>query len=152
MPTTELAALIAYRAKRSQASGAFAAVSVALAWPIARGQENPATQLDLPQVVVIGTTPLPGIGLPPEEVPANVQTVPGWQILGSGAVQPAGALTLVLGSASVNDTQGNPFQVDFNFRGFTASPVLGTPMVCGRTRRWATRSTGISSPSMPSPT
>jgi outer membrane receptor protein involved in Fe transport len=126
----ELAALIPNWAKRSHpvlASGAFAAVSLALAWPIARGQENPATQLDLPQVVVIGTTPLPGIGLPPEEVPANVQTVSGSQLRSTRAVQPAGALNLVLGSANVNDTQGNPFQVDLNFRGFTASPVLGTP-------------------------
>ena len=27
-----------------------------------QGQENPATQLDLPRIEVIGTTPLPGIG------------------------------------------------------------------------------------------
>ncbi len=125
MPTAEVAALIPHWAKRSRlapASGAFAAASLAVAWPIARGQENPATQLDLPQVVVIDTTPLPGIGLPPEEVPANVQTVSGSQLLGTGAVQPAGALALVLGSANVNDAQGNPFQVDFK-----SSPSMPSP-------------------------
>jgi outer membrane cobalamin receptor len=97
------------------------------AWTLVHGQDNPATQLDLPQVLVIGTTPLPGIGLPPEEVPANVQTLSQSEIRGTRAVEPAGALNRVLGSANVNDTQGNPFQVDLNFRGFTASSVLGTP-------------------------
>ena len=92
-----------------------------------QGQENPATQLDLPRIEVIGTTPLPGIGLPPEQVPANVQTISADQVSGSRAVDAAGALNRALGSASVNDTQGNPFQTDLNFRGFTASPVLGTP-------------------------
>ena len=30
-------------------------------------------------------------------------------------------------SVTVNAAQGNPFQADINFRGFTASPLLGTP-------------------------
>ena len=32
-----------------------------------------------------------------------------------------------LGSVYVNEIQNNPFQPDVNFRGFTASPLLGTP-------------------------
>ena len=31
------------------------------------------------------------------------------------------------GSVHVNEVQGNPFQPDVNFRGYTASPLLGTP-------------------------
>jgi outer membrane cobalamin receptor len=31
------------------------------------------------------------------------------------------------GSVHVNDNSGNPFQVDINYRGYTASPLLGTP-------------------------
>jgi outer membrane cobalamin receptor len=27
----------------------------------------------------------------------------------------------------VNEVQGNPFQMDVNYRGYTASPLLGTP-------------------------
>jgi hypothetical protein len=27
----------------------------------------------------------------------------------------------------VNEIQGNPFQPDVNYRGYTASPLLGTP-------------------------
>jgi hypothetical protein len=30
-------------------------------------------------------------------------------------------------SAQINDVTGNPFQPDMQYRGFTASPVLGTP-------------------------
>jgi len=100
---------------------------VLLAGAAVQAQENPATQLDMPRIEVIGTTPLPGIGLPPEQVPANVQTITSEQVKGSRAVDVAGVLNRTLGSASVNDTQGNPFQTDLNFRGFTASPVLGTP-------------------------
>ena len=32
-----------------------------------------------------------------------------------------------LGSVHVNEIQSNPFQPDVSFRGFTASPLLGTP-------------------------
>ena len=35
---------------------------------------NPATALELPQVTVIANAPLAGLGLPPEQIPANVQT------------------------------------------------------------------------------
>ena len=106
---------------------ATAALAASSASP-ARGQEvNAATQLDLPSVNVIGTTPLPGIGLPPEQVPANVQTISDDQVRGTRAVDAAGVLNRTLGSATIGDTMGNPFQTDLNFRGFTASPVLGTP-------------------------
>ncbi|HXZ59881.1 MAG TPA: TonB-dependent receptor [Steroidobacteraceae bacterium] len=87
---------------------------------------NPAEALELPTVTVVGTTPLPGLGAPLEEVPANVQ------IYTSGDFSRAHATTtdyLVqnAGSVSSNAAQGNPFQPDIAFRGFTASPLLGTP-------------------------
>ena len=107
------------------ASAAALFLATAPAW--AQAQQNPATELDLPRVEVIGTTPLPGIGLPPEEVPANVQALSADQIRATRAVDAAGAISRSLGSANISDTQGNPFQTDLNFRGFTASPVLGTP-------------------------
>jgi hypothetical protein len=31
------------------------------------------------------------------------------------------------GSVNLNEIQGNPFQADLNYRGYTASPLLGTP-------------------------
>ena len=35
---------------------------------------NPATAHELPQIIVIGNAPLPGLGLPLNYVPSNVQT------------------------------------------------------------------------------
>jgi len=86
-----------------------------------------APSLTLPEVAIVGTTPLPGVGLPVEQIPANVQT------LGAAAVQDSGSATLPdvlsqrLASVTVNEIQGNPYQPDVNYRGFTASPLLGTP-------------------------
>lgn len=81
----------------------------------------------LEPVVVIGTTPLLGIGLPIRQVAANVQVVHARQI----EQQHRETLTDYFGknlpSVDVSDAQGNPFQANVNYRGFTASPLLGTP-------------------------
>ena len=81
----------------------------------------------LPSVEVIGTTPLPGLGLARELIPAPVQTATGADIQRSNAVNLADFLNRNLGSVHINDMAGNPFQPDVNYRGFIASPVLGTP-------------------------
>jgi iron complex outermembrane recepter protein len=86
---------------------------------------NTVTQLA--PIVVIGTTPLLGIGTPLTQVPANVQTVHAADI----ALQNRATLTDFfeknLQSVAINEAQGNPWQTDVNYRGFTASPLLGTP-------------------------
>jgi iron complex outermembrane recepter protein len=100
---------------------------LALLSPALAAADNPATELEAPTVEVIGTTPLPGIGTPIEQVPANVQAVIGEQIRKQLAPGLADFLNNNLGSVNVNEGQANPFQPDVNFRGFTASPLLGTP-------------------------
>ena len=90
-------------------------------------KENPAAQLETPTVEIVGTTPLPGIGTPISEVPANVQAVTGAQMQKQESVSVPDYLDRNIGSVSVNESQGNPFQPDVNFRGFTASPLLGVP-------------------------
>ena len=77
-------------------------------------------------VTVIETAPLPGVDLPLEKIPAPVQTA------GSGhrGQRRAGSLAFLnrrLNGVYVNEMQGNPFQPDVNYRGYTASPLLGTP-------------------------
>ncbi len=79
------------------------------------------------QTVVISTTPLSGLGMPLDRVPANVQVLRPTDVGSRGALSPADALLHAAGSVSINDTTGNPFQPDVSFRGFTASPDLGTP-------------------------
>ena len=76
---------------------------------------------------VVGATPLPGLDLPKDRVPAPVQTATGADIASSGALSLADFMNRRLGSVHVNEIQGNPFQPDVSFRGYTASPLLGTP-------------------------
>lgn len=78
-------------------------------------------------VVVVGTTPLPGVGVPASQVPAPVQTATDRAIAASGALDLADFLNRELNGVHVNEMQNNPFQPDVNYRGYTASPLLGTP-------------------------
>ncbi len=71
-------------------------------------------------------TPVPGQGLPRDQLPAQVQTVRAAELERSHATDLAAFLARRLGSVHLNELQGNPFQPDLNFRGFTASPLLGT--------------------------
>ncbi|HPH06740.1 MAG TPA: TonB-dependent receptor [Methylotenera sp.] len=70
--------------------------------------------------------PLPGLGLTKEEIPGNVQSITAKEIKESHSLSLADLMNSKLQSVSVNDYQGNPFQMDVNYRGFTASPQLGT--------------------------
>ena len=79
------------------------------------------------KVEVIGTTPLPGVDLLLIEIPAPVQTTIERDIRESGALDIADFLNRRLNGVYVNEVQGNPFQADINYRGYTASPLLGTP-------------------------
>ena len=105
------------------------AVAIALACVpgLAGAAENPATELEAPTVEVIGTTPVQGIGVPVSQVPANVQSTTGTEIQRQKSQDLAQYLDNNLGSVTLNHGQNNPFQPDVNFRGLTASPLLGTP-------------------------
>ncbi len=78
-------------------------------------------------VTVTGTTQLPGIEVPIMTIPAPVQTGTARDIEASGAADIADFLNRRMNGVFVNDIQNNPFQPDVNFRGYTASPLLGTP-------------------------
>ncbi len=80
----------------------------------------------LPTVTVIGTTPLPGANQDKSDVPAPAQTATAADIERSHAVELTDFMKRELGSVFVNDIANNPFQPDINYRGFTASPLLGT--------------------------
>jgi len=77
-------------------------------------------------VEVIGNSPLAGIGIPRLQVPANVQTVSDRQLDEQESLNLPEFMARSLPSVNINEIQGNPFQQDVNYRGFTASPLLGT--------------------------
>lgn len=108
------------------------AALLAAAWPGARAdQADNAVAAMLATapaaVVVISATPLPGAALPPGQVAAHVQTLDRALRGDQGHAHVAELLNRHVGSVVINDIQGNPFQHDVNYRGFTASPLLGTP-------------------------
>jgi len=102
------------------------AAPIALAIAQTFAAEPDATRTQAPTVEVIGTTPLPGLGVSRDSVPGNVQTATDVD-LAKRAISLPSFLDRTLDSVNINQAQGNPYQPDVNFRGFTASPVLGTP-------------------------
>jgi outer membrane receptor for Fe3+-dicitrate len=103
--------------------GILAAQEASLPAPLA----NPATAQELPQVLIIGTAPLRELGQPLSEVPANVQTATAQDLKRQQSLDISDYLNNNFSGVSVNESQDNPFQVDVNYHGFTASPLLGTP-------------------------
>ena len=93
---------------------------------IAYAEDN-SNAVDLGKIEVIGTTPLAGVGLPIEQIPSNVQVVKGKELQQQNSLSIADFMNNNLLGVSVNETQNNPYQPDILFRGFTASPLLGTP-------------------------
>src|SRR5579872_659296 len=78
-------------------------------------------------IEVIEAAPLPGLNLRLQDIPAPVQTALAKDIDASGALDLADFLNRRFDDVYVNEMQGNPFQPDVNYRGYTASPLLGTP-------------------------
>jgi outer membrane receptor protein involved in Fe transport len=119
---------------RSNCAGALLA---SLLTAVAAGAQTPAgtqpsgsSQPTAPpsfRVQVIETAPLPGLGLPLDKAPAPVQATTGEEIEKSGATDYADFLNRRIAGVHVNEIQSNPFQADVNYRGYTASPLLGTP-------------------------
>ncbi|TCK38597.1 outer membrane receptor protein involved in Fe transport [Paraburkholderia sp. BL8N3] len=111
--------------------GSALASLTATAWaqaePAQAASATEAAATELPSIIVVGTTPLLGIGTPLEKVPANVQTIRGREIEQQHAPTITGYLANNAVSVDTNDAQGNSSQTDINYRGFTASPLLGTP-------------------------
>jgi iron complex outermembrane receptor protein len=89
--------------------------------------QNPAEQLETPSVEVIGVTPLPGFGVPAAEIPFNVQAVTGAEISRQHSINLPEFMSQRLSGVNINENQSNPFQPDITYRGFSASPLLGTP-------------------------
>ncbi len=78
------------------------------------------------ELVVIGVTPSrDGTGLPEEKIPYRVQSSTAEDIERSQSLDISDFLRHNLASVTHNDAQNNPLQPDIQYRGFTASPLLG---------------------------
>jgi outer membrane receptor protein involved in Fe transport len=79
------------------------------------------------KVDVVSATPLAGTDLSIDQIAAPVQTATAGDVADSGALDLADFMNRRLNGVYFNEMQGNPFQPDVSFRGYTASPLLGTP-------------------------
>ena len=83
-----------------------------------------AAEQGVEEIIVIGVVP-GGAGIDRNKLPYPVQTA------GAAAIQQGDNASLAdflrrgFGSVSLNDAQNNPLQPDLQYRGFTASPLLG---------------------------
>jgi outer membrane receptor protein involved in Fe transport len=117
-----------YRLEVSQAGFTTQIVSIDVqsTAPIARTvMLNPARAES--KVDVVETTPLAGVELSKDQIASPVQTATAADIANSGGLDLPDFMSRRLNGVYLNEMQGNPFQPDVNFRGYTASPLLGTP-------------------------
>src|SRR5439155_23823084 len=68
-----------------------------------------------------------GLRTPLKDVPANVQVFNGKGLGKQRHGNLTGFLENNATSVTANAAQGNPYQTDIGFRGFTASPLVGVP-------------------------
>ncbi len=99
--------------------------------PRTRGRNAPrtaATTRNVRRVFVYPTAPTPvaGVGINVDKVPASINAVGAAQIARTDSLNIADALQQHVPGLIVSDTTGNPFMPDVQFRGFVASPVAGT--------------------------
>jgi len=77
--------------------------------------------------VFVSATAIPGAQVNLDDVPGNVQTLSASDLTREGTPDLALALETELSSININDNLNDAFQPDILYRGFEASPVLGTP-------------------------
>src|SRR5689334_19259324 len=103
--------------------------------PAARPVARPAPSSPAPAAAVttptpfqfVAPTPITGLGIDRNKVPAMVQTLPSEDF--SRTYSPNVVETFVqrIPGVTTNNVQGNEFATDLRYRGFAASPVQGTP-------------------------
>ena len=107
------------------------AAAIAFAVPLARADDPaeppPGQATELPEVNVISTTPLEGLGLPLNQIPSAVQTADSDAMEKQATLDLANYLNANFSGMTASESAANPFQLDIYYHGFTASALLGTP-------------------------
>lgn len=81
------------------------------------------------EVTVVAPTPLgSGGGIDPARLPFTTQMTDADALERSQSLDLTDHLNQNLGSVSINSAQNNPLQPDLQYRGYSASPLLGLPM------------------------
>jgi iron complex outermembrane recepter protein len=84
-------------------------------------------QEQLPTIEVVGVTPVAGSEIDIDKVPSNVQTVGSEAFSHTRSPDLIQSMVQYVPFTALSDQNGNPFQINLDYRGFTASPIQGTP-------------------------
>ena len=116
-----------HRARRaSPRLAAACCVAAALAAPApAQDDAGEPAPAPLPDIEVIGVTPLSGAGTPIDRVPYNVQVTASGEFESETRGTVYDFFDTAFAGASAADVQNNPYQKNFTYRGFVAGPLLG---------------------------
>ncbi len=112
---------------RPRTALAAAWLAATLATGAGRAAENPAAELESGEVEVVATTPVPGLGVGLSKVPSSVQGANAKDLRGQDALDATEYLERNFTGVNVNAAASNPYMPDLQYRGFTASPLLGLP-------------------------
>lgn len=85
---------------------------------------SPNAKEILEEVIVVAPY---GLRMPRDRVPGHVQVASAEQVARSQPLDLTDFLNRNFSGININHAQNNPLQPDLNFRGFTASPLLGLP-------------------------
>jgi iron complex outermembrane recepter protein len=77
--------------------------------------------------VEVRMSPVGGSELPVDKVPAGISIVPSREIERTGSASITEAINTYVPGATINEALGNPLATDLQYRGFSASPLNGTP-------------------------
>ncbi|MBA5690713.1 TonB-dependent receptor [Duganella sp. LX47W] len=114
------------------------AVALALVTAAASAEQGASTaQQSLPELAVgsalalasinvVGVAPLPGLGIDRDLLPYAVQTASSRDVRQAAGENLSEFMARTLTGVGINEISGSPFQNDVTFRGFRASPVLGS--------------------------
>jgi iron complex outermembrane receptor protein len=75
----------------------------------------------------VAPTPITGLGIDRNKVPAMVQTLPAEDFSRTYSANVVETFVQRIPGVTTNNVQGNEFATDLRYRGFAASPVQGTP-------------------------
>jgi iron complex outermembrane receptor protein len=103
-------------------------MAASIAWGLAPAHAEESVDGDqtLPTVTVQATA-IAGNAIDVDKIPAHVESLYSSDLSRDGPASLTGALGSRLGSVNINANLDDPFQPDILYRGFEASPVLGTP-------------------------
>lgn len=93
---------------------------------VAEAQEGDS-QAVLSEVEVVAVTPILGVSLPQERIATTAHVIDADDLTKSFSRDLADALQDNVAAVTTTDVQNSPYQRDLNYRGYTASPLLGVP-------------------------